>query len=134
MKKTNQTNDYNNVVLLSLFLFFFTIPHTLEDFATGAPQEAGVPASVLSFVISVVLLVQGLGLYYLGQKNKKGLYIHVGLGLFWPVASGIAQLPAILSGETYRSGISSKLYVFGMIIVGLLMLVASIKFLKSQGN
>ena len=38
------------VVVLSLLLLFFTIPHTLEDFATGEPAEAGVPAPLLSLV------------------------------------------------------------------------------------
>ena len=130
MTKTDFLSASQPVVILSLLLFFFTIPHTLEDFATGAPEEAGIPASVLSLVISIIFLLQSLGLYWLGQKHKKGLYIHIGLGLFWPIASGFAQLPAIFSAEPYRTGMISKVYVFGMILVGILMLLASIRALR----
>lgn len=130
MENSIQAQWTQRVVFLSLFLLFFNIPHTLEDFATGAPAEAGIPASVLSTVISLIFFLQMLGLYWLGQSKKKGLYIHLFLGLFWPIASGIAQLPAIFNEESYRSGLISKIYVFGMIVVGLLLLFAVIKALR----
>ncbi len=38
-----------SVVILSLLLFFFTVPHTLEDFALGEPARNGVPAPALCF-------------------------------------------------------------------------------------
>lgn len=130
MKNKEQLKWSQRVVLFSLILLFFTIPHTLEDFAMGAPEEAGIPASVLSTVISLIFFLQATGIYWLGQKNKKGLYIHVILGLFWPIASGMAQLPVIFNTESYRAGMISKLYVFGMIIIGLTMLFVSIKALR----
>jgi hypothetical protein len=114
------------VVLLSLLLLFFTVPHTLEDFATGQPAEAGVPAALLALVISIIFSLQGLGLFWLGQNRRRGLFVHVGIGLFWPIASGIAQLPTILSGTPYRSGAISILYVGGMIVVGILLCISSI--------
>jgi hypothetical protein len=46
------------VVILSILLLFFSVPHTLEDFATGEPGNAGIPAPVLSFVVSTVLALQ----------------------------------------------------------------------------
>jgi len=124
----------SRVVILSLALLFFTIPHTLEDFATGAPEEAGIPASVLSMVISIIFFVQMLGVFWLGQKKKKGFFIHIGLGLFWPIASGLAQLPAIFGADAYRAGMISKVYVFGMIIIGLLMLFTSLKAVSIKKN
>lgn len=120
------------VVMLSLLLIFFTIPHTLEDFATGAPEDAGIPTSVLAFVISVIFGLQGAGLYFLGKGNRLGYYVHIGLGLFWPIASGFAQLPTILSDVPYRSGTISMLYVFGMIVVGLFLLFASFMALSKS--
>jgi hypothetical protein len=130
MKSTNVYEKHMRVLVLSLILLIFTILHTLEDFATGAPKEAGISASVLSLVISIIFLIQFLGMYWLGQNDKKGLYVHIVLGLFWPIASGVAQLPEILSDEPFRTGMISKIYVFGMIIVDLLLLVASLKALK----
>lgn len=122
----------SKIVLLSLILIFFTIPHTLEDFATGAPAEAGLPASLLSFVISVIFFLQAAGLYWLGQGQRKGLWVHLGLGLFWPLASGFAQLPTILGDAPYRDGFSSVLYVLGMIVIGILLAVASAMALRAS--
>lgn len=129
MDQTNLSRWSQGVVILSFALLFFTIPHTLEDFATGAPEEAGIPASILSLVISIIFFIQALGIYWLGQNKRKGLMVHVGLGLFWPIASGMAQLPAILSGEPYRDGWISIAYVLGMILIGILMLLAAVRAL-----
>ncbi len=119
------------VVFLSLLLLFFTIPHTLEDFATGEPARAGVPAPLLSLVVSIIFFLQALGLFWLGQKRRWGLFVHVGVGLFWPIASGFAQLPTILSETPYRSGAISIFYVGGMIVVGILLCISAIIALKN---
>ena len=60
------------IVFFSWLLFFFTVPHTLEDFATGMPARAGIPAPVLALVISIVFSMQALGLYWVGQKRQRG--------------------------------------------------------------
>ena len=119
------------VVILSILLLFFSVPHTLEDFATGEPGKAGIPAPVLSLVVATVLALQALGLYWLGQKQRRGLFVQAGVGLFWPLASGVAQLPTILSGVPYRSGFISVFYVGGIIIIGVLLLVFSLAALRS---
>jgi hypothetical protein len=115
-------------------LLFFTIPHTLEDFATGEPAEAGIPASILSLVISIIFFLQALGLYWLGQGRRGGFVVHAGIGLFWPIASGFAQLPTILNETPYRSGAISVFYVAGMILVGILLLIASVIALSRRAD
>ena len=124
--KGESTVMVRRVVILSILLLFFSVPHTLEDFATGEPGKAGIPAPVLSLVVATVLALQALGLYWLGQKQRRGFSVHVGVGLFWPVASGVAQLPTILSGVPYRSGFISVLYVGGILVIGILLLVFSL--------
>ena len=124
--KGESTALVRTVVILSILLLFFSVPHTLEDFATGEPGRAGIPAPVLSLVVATVLALQALGLYWLGQKQRRGFSVHVGVGLFWPVASGVAQLPTILSGVPYRSGFISVLYVGGILVIGILLLVFSL--------
>jgi hypothetical protein len=126
------SSSRRNVVALSLLLLFFAIPHTLEDFATGEPAEAGVPAAVLSLVVSVVFFVQALGLYWLGEGRRRGLVAHLVIGLFWPIASGFAQLPAILEEGTYRDGTISVMYVAGLIVVGVLLVVSSWRALRQN--
>ena len=120
------SNWGNSVVILSLLLFFFALPHTLEDFATGEPAKAGAPVFVLAYVIAGMFALQGLGLFWIGRQMQRGYVVHAFLGLFWPVAAGAAQLPTILSqGITYRAGYISVFYVGGMIVIGILLLLAS---------
>ena len=120
------------VVILSLLLFFFALPHTLEDFATGEPAKVGVPIFVLAYVISGIFAFQGLGLFWLGRRLRRGYFVHLFLGLFWPITAGAAQLPAILSGSPYRAGFISIFFVGGMIVIGILLFVASLLALRAE--
>ena len=128
----NSSRWIQRVVLLSLLLTFFTIPHILEDFATVEPIERGIPVPLLALIISIIFSLQALGLFWIGQKQRRGLIVHLVVGLFWPIASGLAQLPAILSEPIYRSGVISIIYVVGMIIVGILLFLFSIISLKNS--
>jgi hypothetical protein len=121
-----------SVVILSLLLIFFTIPHTLEDFALGEPAKNGVPAPVLATVVAGLFALQNLALFWAGQKNRRGYFIHAGLGIFWPLAAGSAQLPVILASSHYRSGFISVLYVGGMMVIGILLFLASIQSLRTD--
>jgi len=128
--KGKKSKLHKIVVLLSVLLLFFTIPHTLEDFATGEPAKAGIPAPVLSFVVAMIFAIQAIGLHWLGEKQRRGYLVQVGIGIFWPLASGVAQLPAILSGVPYRSGFISIFYVVGIIGIALLLLYFSLSALR----
>ena len=122
------------VVVVSVALLYFALPHTLEDFASGEPGKAGIPAPVLSLVVATLFAVQAVGLYWLGQKQRRGYFVQAGVGLFWLVASGAAQLPTILSGAPYRSGFVSVLYVAGILVMGVLLLIFSLLALRSGGD
>jgi len=121
------------MVILSLLLFFFALPHTLEDFATGQPARAGVPVIALAYVVAGIFALQGLGLFWVGRQMRRGYVIHAILGLFWPIAAGTAQLPSILAqGYSYRSGFISILYVGGMIVIGILLFILSLLALQAD--
>jgi len=132
--KGKNSTLHRSVVLLSVLLLFFTIPHTLEDFATGEPAKAGIPAPLLSFVVALIFAIQAVGLHWLGEKQRRGYLVQVGIGIFWPLASGLAQLPTILSGVPYRSGFISIFYVVGIIGIALLLLYFSLKALRLEKN
>lgn len=119
------------VVILSVLLFFFALPHTLEDFATGEPAKAGAPEFVLAYVIAGMFALQGLGLFWIGRRMHRGYVIHTFLGLFWPIAAGAAQLPTILSSASYRAGFISVFYVGGMVVIGILLFVVSLLALRA---
>lgn len=130
---SNSTSWGRLVVILSVLLIFFALPHTLEDFATGEPARQGAPVFVLAYVIAGMFALQGLGLFWIGRQMNRGYFVHVFLGLFWTIASGAAQLPTILSqGITYRVGFISLFYVGGMIVIGLLLLITSLLELKTR--
>ena len=130
---SNSTSWGRLVVILSVLLIFFALPHTLEDFATGEPARQGAPVFVLAYVIAGMFALQGLGLFWIGKQMNRGYFVHVFLGLFWPLASGAAQLPTIFSqGLAYRAGFISLFYVGGMILIGLLLLIASLLELKTR--
>lgn len=114
-------------MVLSLLLFLITVPHTLEDFSVGEPQQAGVPVLGLAFVVAGLLALQGLALFWIGQRSSKGFVVHAVLGLLWPLLAGAAQLQAVLGPEPYRAGIVSELLVIGIIVVGTLLFLASIR-------
>jgi hypothetical protein len=120
------------VVILSLLLFFFALPHTLEDFASGEPAKAGVSAFLLAYVIAGLFALQGMALFWIGRQLHRGYVIHALLGLFWPLAAGTAQLPAILSPGTYRAGFISVFYVGGMIVIGILLFIVSLLALRAN--
>jgi hypothetical protein len=132
--KTKLSAWKGSVVILSLLLFFFAIPHTLEDFALGEPAKNGVPAAALSFVVAGMFALQGLALFWAGQKNRRSYFTHAGLGIFWTLAAGIAQLPVIFVSSNYRSGFISVAYVVGTIAVGALLFLASLQALKIDGK
>jgi hypothetical protein len=118
-------------VILSLLLFFFAVPHTLEDFALGEPAKNGVSAQVLALVVAGLFALQGLALFWAGQGERRSYFIHAGLGLLWPLAAGVAQLPVIFTTSYYRSGFISILYVGGMIVMGALLFLVSLQALRT---
>jgi len=120
------------VISLSFTLFFVIIPHSLEDFAVGEPGKHEAPLFLLAEIIAAIIALQAFGLLELGKGNPRGYWIHVVIGLFWPAAAITAQLPVILTGAPYRSGFISILYIFGMILIGLLLLLASLIGLNSR--
>ncbi len=98
----------------------------------GEPAEAGVPATVLSLVVALIFSIQALGLYWLGEGRRRGLFVHLGVGLFWPIASGVAQVPAILEDGPYREGTVSVMFVAGLIVVGALVVLSAWRALRGD--
>lgn len=123
--KSNLTKNTVWVVTLSLLLLFFTIPHTLEDFAYGEPGKAGISPQVLASGVAAVFAVQGLALFWTGQQLRRGYVVHLILGILWPLGASAAQLPEILAPGPYRAGVISEVYVFGIILAGILLALTS---------
>lgn len=122
------------VVVLSLLLLLMVIPHTLEDFSVGEPAKNGIPLLALQGVVAFLIAVQALGLYFLGGNRRRGYVIQMAVGLIWPLLAGIAQLPAILTTHPYRAGFISIFFVIGVILMGVLSFLASLRGLLVSAN
>lgn len=122
------------VIVFSLLLMLMVIPHTLEDFALGEPAKNNIPVLVLQGVVAGLIAVQTLGLYFIGGNHRRGYFIQMGVGLIWPLLAGSAQLPAILSTHPYRSGFISIFFVIGMIVMGVLLFLASLRGLRVRNR
>jgi peptidoglycan/LPS O-acetylase OafA/YrhL len=120
------------VAAVSVALLFFSVPHTLEDFALGEPLKRGVPPAAIAFVVSSLLAAQALGLYWVAQRRARGLWVHAVLGLLWAVAAGVAQLPELTSTAPYRSGFLSAAWVLGIITLGAALLLSSLAALWAR--
>lgn len=118
---TNATRKTVRMVILSLLLLFFTIPHTLEDFTYGEPEAVGISPQILALGVAAVFALQGLALFWTGRQLRRGHILHFGLGILWPLGAGTAQLPEIFAPGPYRAGVISEVYVFGIILVGILL-------------
>lgn len=127
-------NWAGRVTALSLLLLFFIIPHSLEDFTLGEPAKAGINMFTLAYVVAALIAVQGLALFWTGQRKLRGYVTHGVLGLLWPLVAGSAQLPIILQPGPYRSGSISEFLVIGIIVVGLLLFFASIRAWSAKRN
>ena len=132
MTEASADRRWAAVVFLSVGLLFFSVPHTLEDFALGEPIKRGVPAPLVALVVSSLLAAQAFGVYSLGRRRVLGFYIHAVLGLVWAVAAGMAQLPELLNAATYRSGLLSAGYVLGIIAIGSALLIVSVSAIRSK--
>ena len=96
----------SRIVFLSILLLFFTIPHTLEDFASGEPGKAGIPAPLISLVVSVMFGLQALGLYWLGQNRRRGLW---------------AQLVVYITQQTYQAQWNTRIvFIFQASVLAIL--------------
>jgi hypothetical protein len=116
----------NLVVLAALLLSFFAIPHLIDDFLFGIPEDFGLTnqsAQVLSGVFAFVLVLCTV----LAARNlKAGYYACLSLGLFLALAGALRHLPRMISPEPYWSGWFSELLIYGLIASGLILAGVSI--------
>lgn len=117
-------------VILSLALFFFTVPHNVEDFAYGEPARLGLPAIVIVLGLSAVFAAQGLALVWTGAGLRRGDRLHAVLGPAWAIAAVAAHTGEILLPGTYRTGLGSIVFLAGIVVDGTALGIASISTLR----
>jgi hypothetical protein len=116
----------NLVVLAALLLSFFAIPHLIDDFLFGIPEEFGLTnqsAQALSGVLAFVLV---LCTVLAGRDLKAGYYACLSLGSFLALAGVLRHLPRMISPGPYWSGWFSEFFIYGLIASGLILAGLSI--------
>lgn len=131
MPTKTQGRKYSSaIVVLSLTLFFFTVPHNMEDFAYGEPARLGLPVLVVVLGVSAVLAAQGLALVWTGAGLRRGYILHAILGFSWAIAAVVAHVGEVLQPGGYRTGLGSFVFLGGIVIVGVGIGGASIASLR----
>jgi hypothetical protein len=120
----------NLVVLVALLLSFFAIPHLIDDFLFGIPEEFGLTnqsAQALGGGFAVVLILS-IGL--VARDMKVGYYACLSLGLFLALAGVLKHIPRMIRPGPYWSGWFSEFLIYGLIASGLILAGVSISAIR----
>jgi hypothetical protein len=119
--------DGNFVLINGVILAAIAIPHLIDDFLFGIPEEfgltniqaqslAGVFAGLLVLVFS--LAARGRRWGYLGSAFLGGLLALAGI---------LKHVPLMLQPGPYWSGLFSETLIWGLIVSGFSLLIFSIR-------
>jgi hypothetical protein len=114
------------VLAAALLLTFFSIPHLIDDFHFGVPEEIGLAqpfAQVLAGVFTVVLVLSVVGVV---SNMRAGYGACLAMGIFLCLAGILKHLPGMIKPGTYWSGWFSELLILGVIASGLLLAAVSL--------
>jgi hypothetical protein len=117
-------------VFAALLLSFFAIPHLIDDFLFGIPEEFGLTnqsSQVLSGVFAVILI---LSISLAARDLKVGYYACLSLGLFLALAGVLKHIPRMIRPGPYWSGWFSEFLIYGLIGSGLILAGVSISAVR----
>ena len=120
------------VIPLYILLGFFSIPHLIDDFIFGIPEDFGISviaAQILSgaFIVIFLLILWGLAL-----DKRSGSVGGIIMGLFLALAGILKHLPLIIKPGPYWSGWFSEGLIIGMIITGIALAAVTVFSLKKK--
>jgi hypothetical protein len=120
----------NRIVLAAaLLLIFFSIPHLIDDFLFGVPEEFGLGqpfALILAGVFAVILVLSVVGV---ALCKRAGYVASLVMGIFLSLAGLLKHLPGMIKPGPYWSGWLSELLILGVIVSGLLLAGVSLRAL-----
>jgi hypothetical protein len=113
-------------------LTLFAIPHLIDDFLYGIPEEFGISnqiAQVLAGIFSVFLVLTFVGV---GREARPGLVAAAFLGGFLALAVTLKHFPIMVKPGPYWSGWFSELLILGVFGSGILLLIVSAIALRGR--
>ena len=119
-----RSNKMRVVIAIYLALAFFAVPHLIDDFLFGIPEEFGISVH-LAQTLSGIFIILYLGiLILLVQERKGGVYAAMGMGSFLALAGILKHIPLIILPGPYWSGWFSEALIIGLILSGLAVLLS----------
>jgi len=132
MKDTRRLN--NLVIISGAILVAVAIPHLIDDFLNGIPDEFGltnVQAQILSGLFSVLLIWI---FAQVGRESRVGLIGAGFLGIFLALAGILKHVPLMLKPGPYWGGMFSESLIIALILSGLSLFSLSIYALRRVKN
>jgi hypothetical protein len=105
------------ILILSVLSFLVTIPHAVEDFLYGVPQQFGVPTPLAGLVLGLGYAIQVIGVIGVARGQQWGLLITFFVSLGWMLGAALDHLPDVFSAEPFREGAVSRLLVTLILLV-----------------
>ena len=128
---TRMGNKANQVLINGVILASVAIPHLIDDFLFGIPEEFGltnIQTQILAGVFTTILI----SVFLFVARGYRWGFIGAGfLGGFLALAGILKHVPLMLQPGPYWSGVFSEVLIWAMIASGISLVVVSVRALRS---
>lgn len=124
----------NLVAGAGLIVSFFAIPHLIDDFLFGVPQEfqlTNQAAQALGGIFTVMLI---LSIVLAARQVKAGYYACLSIGLLLALATILKHIPRMIQPGPYWSGLFSECLIYGLIASSLGLSILSLSAIWSRND
>ena len=123
----------NFVLINGAIMVGVAIPHLIDDFLFGIPEEFGlsnIKAQILVGLFSAVLIA----VFSLAARGQRWGYIGAAfLGGFLALAGILKHVPRILQPGPYWSGLFSEILIGALVLSGTSLVMISLHALRNAG-
>lgn len=116
----------NLVLVIGTIMVGVAIPHLIDDFLFGIPEEFGLTnfqAQVLAGIFSVLLIL----IFSLAARGRRWGFIGTAtLGGFLALAGILKHIPLMIQPGPYWSGFFSEALIIVLILSGIALLIVSV--------
>jgi len=118
------------VVFTALVMSAFAIPHLIDDFLFGIPEEFGLTNQSSQALGGIFTFILILSIVLAARNLKAGYYACLSLGLFLALAGILKHIPRMIAPGPYWSGWFSEFLIYGLIASGLVLAGVSISAIR----
>jgi hypothetical protein len=123
--------ERNLVMVNGVVLAAVAIPHLIDDFLFGIPEEFGltnIQAQCLAGVFAALLIV----VFSLAARGRRWGFLGTAfMGGFLALAGILKHVPLMLRPGAYWSGLFSEALIWALIVSGISLLILSVRALQS---